>query len=198
MFAGIIEAVGKVAGLTPAGENARLAIETGALPLADVKLGDSIAVNGVCLTVVELEPGRFGADVSPETLHCTTLASLSAGSRVNLEKALAYGERVSGHLASGHVDGIGRVMAREQEGETLTLAIVAPQELMRYIARKGSVCIDGVSLTVNDIEQNAFSVQIIPHTRDTTLCGHYQLGDGVNIEVDLIARYLERLLGPRD
>ncbi len=194
MFAGIIEFVGKVASVTPAGENARLVIDADNLFLADVKLGDSIAVNGVCLTVVGLESNTFSVDVSPETLRCTILASIDRGSRVNLEKALIYGQRVGGHLISGHVDGIGRVMAREQESEALAFAIVVPEELMRYIAVKGSVCIDGVSLTVNEIEQNAFAVQIIPHTRDTTIGGSYQLGDRVNIEVDLIARYLERLI----
>lgn len=194
MFAGIIESVGEVASVTPAGENARLVIDAGNLFLADVKLGDSIAVNGVCLTVVGLESNTFSVDVSPETLRCTILASIDRGSRVNLEKALIYGQRVGGHLISGHVDGIGRVMAREQESEALAFAIVVPEELMRYIAVKGSVCVDGVSLTVNEIEQNAFAVQIIPHTRDTTICGSYQLGDRVNIEVDLIARYLERLI----
>ncbi|MGQ0657871.1 MAG: riboflavin synthase [Chromatiales bacterium] len=194
MFAGIVEAIGQVTSATPAGENARLVIDAGNLSLADVKLGDSIAVNGVCLTVVGLESDTFSVDVSPETLRCTTLASVDRSSRVNLEKALIYGERVGGHLVSGHVDGIGRIMAREQQSEALGFAIVVPDELMRYIAVKGSVCIDGVSLTVNEIEQNAFAVQVIPHTRDSTLFGTYQLGDRVNVEVDLIARYLESLL----
>ena len=198
MFTGIIEALGSIAEMSPADENMRLRVAAGGMPLADVKIGDSIAVNGVCLTVTELDAESFAVIVSPETLHCTTLASLTDGAKVNLEKALALGDRLGGHLVSGHVDGVGRVIDCRDEGKSMRFAFTVPLPLERYIARKGSVCIDGVSLTVNAVEGEAFSVQIIPHTRDHTLFGGYRVGDRVNIEVDLIARYLERLFPGAD
>jgi len=193
MFTGIIQALGNVSEMLPAGENMRLSIVAGGMPLADVKPGDSIAVNGVCLTVIELDAIGFCVTVSPETLRCTTLASLTEGAKVNLEKALALGDRLGGHLVSGHVDGVARVIECRDEGKSMRFAFAVPAPLERYIARKGSVCIDGVSLTVNEVEGGAFAVQIIPHTRDHTLFGDYRVGDRVNVEVDLIARYLERL-----
>jgi riboflavin synthase len=198
MFTGIIQALGSVSTLSPAGENMQLRIAAGGLPLADVSLGDSIAVNGVCLTVTDLGQDDFCAVVSPETLRCTTLAALTEGAKVNLEKALALGDRLGGHLVSGHVDGVARVIDSADEGKSMRFAFTVPPPLERYVARKGSVCIDGVSLTVNAVEGEAFSVQIIPHTRDHTLFGTYRIGDRVNIEVDLIARYLERLFPGAD
>lgn len=197
MFTGIIEALGVIAERVPQGENVRLRIAAGTLPLADVRIGDSIAVNGVCLTVTALADREFAVDVSPETLACTTLGTLAADAGVNLEKALRLGDRLSGHLVSGHVDGIGTLTQCHQQGEDLRLEIAVPEALARYVSRKGSVCVDGVSLTVNAVEGTRFSVQIIPHTCGHTLFGRYAVGDRVNIEVDLIARYLERLLENR-
>lgn len=193
MFTGIVETIGRIVEARPAGSHARLLIEPGAIPLAELKPGDSVAVNGACLTVAAIEAAGFAVEVSPESLRCTTLASLASGNRVNLERAVVAGQRLGGHLVSGHVDGVGRVMAREMQSDALTLAIVVPVELMKFIVGKGSVCVDGVSLTVNETQDNAFAVQIVPHTRAQTLCGGYQVGDSVNIEVDLIARYLEAL-----
>jgi riboflavin synthase len=197
MFTGIVETIGRVVGAQPAGSHARLLIEPGAIPLAELNVGDSIAVNGACLTVAAIATAGFAVEVSPETLHCTTLASLSAGDRVNLERAVVAGRRLDGHLVSGHVDGVGRVMARELQNDALALAIIVPVELTKLIARKGSVCVDGVSLTVNETRDDAFTVQIVPYTRAQTLCDGYQVGDRVNIEVDLIARYLDNLLAAR-
>lgn len=197
MFTGIVETMGRIAQAQPAGGHLRLVIEPGAIPLAELNVGDSIAVNGACLTAAAVEAAGFAVEVSPETARCTTLASLSAGDRVNLERAVVAGRRLDGHLVSGHVDGIGRILAREMKNDALELAVIVPEELMRFIVRKGSVCVDGVSLTVNEVQDNAFSVQIVPHTRAQTLCGGYQVADRVNIEVDLIARYLDNLLAAR-
>ena len=198
MFTGIIETLGRIVQAQPAGSHLRLVIEPDAIPLAELKVGDSIAVNGACLTVSAIEAAGFAVEVSPETMRCTTLASLSAGDRANLERAMVAGQRLDGHLVSGHVDGVGRILEREMQNDALELAIIAPEELTKFIVRKGSVCVDGVSLTVNEVKDNAFSVQIIPHTRTQTLCGGYQVGDRVNIEVDLIARYLNNLLPARE
>jgi riboflavin synthase len=172
----------------------RISIATGKLPMADVALGDSIAVNGVCLTAVDLGSDSFSADCSRETLSLTTLGDLVPGSPVNLEKALTLATPLGGHLVSGHVDGVGRVLERREDARSWRLRIEAPGELARYIAHKGSICVDGVSLTVNRVDGPCFDLNIVPHTLEETLIVHYQPGTRVNLEVDLIARYLERLL----
>lgn len=194
MFTGIIQAIGQIAVIEPHGGDTRLRIRTGKLDLADVKLGDSIAVNGVCLTAVELPGDGFWADVSQETMEKTTLAQLQANQRVNLEKALTPTTRLGGHLVSGHVDGIGEVIARKPAARAVQFSIRAPAELARYIAHKGSICVDGTSLTVNAVKGAVFELTIVPHTLQETIVEEYQPGRLVNLEVDLIARYLERLL----
>lgn len=194
MFTGIIQSVGRITRLEPRGGDVRLAIGTGKLPLADVVLGDSIAVNGVCLTAVELTGDGFAADVSRETLALTTLGGLTTGSRVNLEKALTLATPLGGHLVSGHVDGVGTLLERHADARSWRLRIQAPAELARYIAHKGSICIDGTSLTVNQVEGAVFELNIVPHTIQETIIGDYRPGTRLNLEVDLIARYLERLL----
>lgn len=194
MFTGIIQSVGQIAQIQPKGEDTRLYIKTAKLNLNDVQLGDSIAVNGVCLTAVELPGDGFWADVSGETLAKTTLAKLKPGSPVNLEKALTPTTRLGGHLVSGHVDGVGEVVFREPAGRSEHFQIRAPQELAHYIAKKGSVCVDGISLTVNDVNGSIFDLNIVPHTLEETIMDQYQTGTQVNLEVDIIARYLERLL----
>jgi len=194
MFTGIIEAVGEVAMLQPRSGDVRLQIRTGKLDLADVKLGDSIAVNGVCLTAVELPGDGFVADVSRETLNRTSLGGLKQGSKVNLEKALTPQTRLGGHLVSGHVDGLGEVLSRRDEARSVRFVITAPDGLARYIAEKGSITIDGTSLTVNQVNGAEFAINIVPHTIQETIIGGYQTGTLVNLEVDLVARYLERLL----
>jgi len=194
MFTGIIQAVGEVAAIEPRGGDSRLRIRTGKLDLADVQLGDSIAVNGVCLTAVELPGDGFVADVSGETLSLTSLGALGKGSPVNLEKALTPTTRLGGHLVSGHVDGLGEVLSLKDDGRSVRYEIRAPDPLARYIAPKGSICVDGVSLTVNKVDGAVFSVNIVPHTQEWTTIRFYQAGTWVNLEVDLIARYLERLL----
>ena len=194
MFTGIIQAVGSVAALENRGGDMRIGINTGALPMGDVQIGDSIAVSGVCLTVVELGSECFYADVSGETLHRTLLGSLAVKDAVNLEKALTLQTRLGGHLVSGHVDGIGMITARREDSRSVQFTITVPDELARYIATKGSVCVDGVSLTVNAVNGTAFELNIVPHTLDATTMKDYRPGHQVNLEVDLIARYLERLL----
>jgi riboflavin synthase len=194
MFTGIIQAVGEVAALKARGEDLRLYVRTRALDLADVALGDSIAVNGVCLTATELPGDGFWADVSGETLANTGFSALTGGSRVNLEKALTPTTRLGGHLVSGHVDGVGQVLERRSAGRSEQFRIRAPDELARYIARKGSICVDGISLTVNRVEGAVFELNIVPHTVRETTMAEFRPGRRVNLEVDLIARYLERLL----
>ena len=194
MFTGIIAAIGLTSDVQSKGTDTRLRINTGKLPLDDVQLGDSIAVNGVCLTVVELPGDGFWADVSQETLAKTTLAQATRGTKVNLEKALTPTTRLGGHLVSGHVDGIGEVVLREPAGRSVHFRIRAPQELARYIAQKGSICVDGISLTVNAVEQQIFDLNIVPHTLAETTMADFQIGQQVNLEVDIIARYLERML----
>jgi riboflavin synthase len=195
MFTGIIEAVGRVSALEPLGGDVRLKVSAGGLDLSRAAIGDSIAVNGCCLTVVELGPDGFAADVSRESLALTTLGELKPGSRVNLEQALTLSRPLGGHLVTGHVDGIGRVESRSDDGRSVRLRLRAPDELARYLARKGSICVDGVSLTVNEVEGNAFGVNIVPHTLEATVFGDYRQGSRVNLEVDIVARYLERLVG---
>ena len=194
MFTGIIQTVGRVARLEPRGGDVRLAVDTADLDLADVQLGDSIAVSGVCLTSVALEPHGFAADVSNETLSLTTLGQLKAGDPVNLEKALRLADRLGGHLVSGHVDGLGKVVAVTPDGRSQRWMFEVPAALARYIAAKGSVCIDGTSLTVNAVTGSRFGVNLIPHTVAHTAFHARRVGDAVNIEVDVIARYVERLL----
>lgn len=194
MFTGIIEAIGTIRALTPKGGDVRVRVETGKLDLSDVKLGDSIAVNGVCLTAVELPGDGFWADVSRETLARTAFIDLKAGSRVNLEKALTPTSRLGGHLVSGHVDGVGEIIARDENARAVQFRVRAPAELARYIAMKGSITVDGTSLTVNAVDGAEFELTIVPHTLAETIMVDYRPGRQVNLEVDLLARYLERLL----
>lgn len=194
MFTGIIQSVGSIASIESKGTDSRVRIHTGKLPLDDVAPGDSIAVNGVCLTAVELPGDGFWADVSGETLSRTTFADIRQGSRVNLEKALTPTTHLGGHLVSGHVDGIGEVIERSDAGRSVKFRIRAPFELARYIATKGSICVDGISLTVNAVDGSIFDLNIVPHTLAETTMDEYQTGSRVNLEVDVIARYLERLL----
>ena len=194
MFTGIIQAIGTIAALEPKGQDVRIRVQTGKLDLSDVQLGDSIAVNGVCLTAVELPGDGFWADVSGETLSRTTFAALQKGSQANLEKALTPTTRLGGHLVSGHVDGIGEIISREPAGRSERFVIRAPDALAKYIAEKGSICVDGISLTVNDVSGAEFELNIVPHTLVETTMSEYKPGTQVNLEVDIIARYLERLL----
>ncbi|QLF92687.1 riboflavin synthase [Pseudomonas sp. ABC1] len=194
MFTGIIEAIGTIGALVSRGGDVRVQVETGKLDLGDVKLGDSIAVNGVCLTVVELPGNGFWADVSRETLARSAFVDLRSGSRVNLEKALTPTTRLGGHLVSGHVDGVGEVIGREDNARAVQFVIRAPRELARYIALKGSITVDGTSLTVNAVNGAEFTLTIVPHTLAETIMADYRPGHKVNLEVDLLARYIERLL----
>ena len=201
MFTGIVKAIGEVGQIDRHGSDLRLTIvekDANGLPWSDYEIGESIAVNGVCLTAIELRKDGFLTDVSVETLDVTALKGLAIGDKVNLEPALALGERLGGHLVSGHVDCIGTIRGRESDARSVRLEVGIPAGLSRYVARKGSICIDGVSLTVNEVSDTLFSVNIIPHTADVTIIGEYKVGTIVNIEVDLLARYLERLLGAGD
>jgi len=195
VFTGIVRAVGRVSSIRDSGGDLRLTVRAAGLPWRDFEVGESIAVNGVCLTAVALHDDGFDTDVSRETTSVTAFRHLETGSRVNLEPSLALGERLGGHLVTGHVDCVGRVASRRNDGQSLRLDVEIPAEFSRYVARKGSVCIDGVSLTINSVSGDRFSVNIIPHTADVTIIGGYEVGTEVNIEVDLLARYLERLLG---
>lgn len=192
MFAGIVTAVGKIAAATPSGDGVRLRIEAAGFGLDDVAIGDSIAIQGVCHTVVAKSGESFDVDTSRATLSVTT--GLAAGRAVNLEKSLRLADRLGGHLVSGHVDGVGEVAAAEDLGASARIAVHVPPALSRYIARKGSIAMDGVSLTVNAVEGATFEVNVIPHTRVATTLGRLRPGERVNIEVDMIARYAERLL----
>ena len=194
MFTGIIAAIGHVESVEPSGGDLRLNINAGKLDLADVRLGDSIAINGVCLTVVAIVDAILSFDVSQETLDRTSLGQALPGSSINLEKAMAVGDRLGGHIVSGHVDGLGQVIAMETAARSVKFRFALPAELERYIAEKGSICIDGTSLTINQVGPGWFEVNIIPHTMQETIISDYREGTQVNLEVDLIARYLERLL----
>jgi len=194
MFTGIVQDIGQVSAREMRGVDARLVITTKNFDLTDTVVGDSISVQGVCLTVVSLAGDAFAADVSHETLSLTTLGELQVGSPVNLEPALRAGDRLGGHLVSGHVDGVAQVSATSHDGDSLRVKITVPAELARYIARKGSVTVDGVSLTVNEVEGATFGVNLIPHTQGVTTLGRLQSGTRVNLEVDQMARYAERLL----
>lgn len=194
MFTGLVSAIGTLVAIEHRGGDRRITVEAGAKFLKGVAPGDSIACSGVCLTVTTLRGGRFTADISVETLGATTARSWRAGTALNLEKALALGQPLGGHLVSGHVDGVGRLAARKADARSSRLQISVPKGLARYIAKKGSVCVDGVSLTVNAVGGGGFGVNIIPHTLQHTTLGRLRPGDPVNLEVDLLARYLERLL----
>lgn len=194
MFTGIVQALGKIEAVEERDGDRRLVIATGGLHLGDTGLGDSIAVNGVCLTAVDIQGDRFAADVSRETLDLTTLGAALAGQPVNLEPALTLSTPLGGHLVSGHIDGMGQLIARQPEARSTRMVFEVPRELSRYVARKGSIAIDGTSLTVNEVDDCRFGVNIVPHTLERTIMGGYQPGTRVNIEVDLVARYLERLL----
>ncbi|MGA8277049.1 MAG: riboflavin synthase [Rhodanobacteraceae bacterium] len=193
MFSGIIQTIGRIAHVERCGEDMRLAIEAPEFGLADLQIGDSIAVSGVCLTLLAHTDSQFTIDVSAETLKCTTLGSSKNGDPVNLEKALRLTDRLGGHLVSGHVDGVGRVLSIQDDGRSQRWSFAAPIDLIRYIAVKGSICVDGVSLTVNAVEANCFGVNLIPHTQTSTTFGVRRPGDMVNLEIDLVARYVERL-----
>ena len=197
MFSGIIAAIGRISALTPRNDGTptvRLSVDAGSLSLDDVALGDSMACNGVCLTVVGKDEHSFVVDVSPETLSCTI--GLDAPGAINLEKALRLADRLGGHLVSGHVDGVGEVLRFDPVGDNRVLEIRAPQALAKYIARKGSITVNGVSLTTNSVSGASFSINLIPHTLEATTLGRLQAGNRVNLEIDLIARYVERMLDP--
>ena len=193
MFTGIIEAVGKIEARSQEKGEWRLKFFTGDLDLSDVKIGDSIAVSGCCLTVVEKQATAFLADVSNETMRCTALGTLEIGSAVNLEKAMLATDRFGGHIVSGHVDGVGHLIKVENEGQSIKMTFKIPSNLSKYVAAKGSICVDGTSLTVNEAKDDYFAVNLIPHTQYETISGSYEIGDSVNLEVDIIARYLERM-----
>lgn len=197
MFTGIVQAVGRIASRENRRSNARIVIDAGSLDFIDVALGDSIAVAGVCLTVVAIDGARWVADVSAETLRLTTLGSLARGDAVNLEKSLRLADHLGGHLVSGHVDGVGHVARIDDDGGSQRWIFRVPSPLARYIAVKGSICVDGTSLTVNTVDGDTFGVTLIPHTLAVTTFGSRKVGDAVNVEVDLMARYAERLFAER-
>lgn len=192
MFSGIIAAVGQITKITPREAGFRLTVESGKLGLDDVALGDSIACNGVCLTVASTEGANFMVDVSPETLSCTV--GLNAPGKINMEKALRLADRLGGHLVSGHVDGVGEVLRFDLIGDNRLLEIRAPHDLTKYIARKGSVTVNGVSLTTNEVNGDIFTINLIPHTLENTTLNQLAPGSRINLEIDLIARYCERML----
>jgi riboflavin synthase len=194
MFTGIVIATGRVASITEKDGDLDLAIEAGALDLKRVAVGDSVSVSGVCLTATRIDGGVFHADVSRETLVKTTLGSFAAGRRVNLEPSLRAGDPLGGHLVSGHVDAVGTLADLFRDARSWRLRFELPQALVRYVAPKGSICIDGVSLTVNEVSGRTFEVNIIPHTHEVTTLGELAVGAGANVEIDLVARYLERLM----
>ena len=196
MFTGIVQDVGRVQAREARGGDTRLTILTERLDLARIAIGDSVSVQGCCITVVSKQGKTFAADLSRETLSLTTLGALEVGSRVNLEPALRAGDPLGGHLVSGHVDGVARVLARASDARSLRLTIAPPRELARYIARKGSVTLDGVRLTVNEVGAADFGINLIPHTLEVTTLGELESGAPVNLEIDQVARYIERLLAP--
>ncbi|KGY13557.1 riboflavin synthase subunit alpha [Vibrio tubiashii] len=194
MFTGIVEAVGTLTAITPKGEDISVTVEVGKLDMSDVKLGDSIATNGVCLTVVDYSTTSYSADLSLETLKKTGFADYQAGDRVNLEKAMLPTTRFGGHIVSGHVDGVGEIVERNMVGRAIEFWVEMPTEIAKYVAEKGSITVDGISLTVNDLRKNAFKLTIVPHTGDETTIADFHVGHRVNLEVDVLARYMERLL----
>ncbi len=198
MFTGLIQGVGRLRALEPRGGDVRIHIDTGTLPFTEVAMGESIAVNGVCLTVVAFDATMFAADASTETLALTTLGQLREGQPLNLERALQAQDRLGGHLVSGHVDGVGRVLDVHEDARAQRWRFSLPRALAKYVAKKGSVCVDGVSLTVNGVDAECFDVALIPHTVSHTAFAQTRVGDAVNMEIDLVARYVERLLQERD
>jgi riboflavin synthase len=198
MFTGIVEATGRIVRTEPRGGDVRLVVDAGTLGLDDVAIGDSIAVAGICLTAVSIEGNSFAVDVSNETLSRTSLGALGKGARVNLEKALRLADRLGGHLMAGHVDGLARIVAIEPDARSQRWTFELPRELARYAAPKGSIAVDGVSLTINEVDGCRFGVNLIPHTVEVTTLGDRKVGDAVNIEVDLVARYVERLFADRE
>lgn len=194
MFTGIVEEMGKLNKIQKSAKSARLTVEANAV-LKDVKLGDSIAINGICLTVVQFNERLFDVDVMAETLRKTNLEELKPGDRVNLERALRVGDRLGGHIVSGHIDGVGVISRQQREDIAVVTDIRAPAEVMKYIVKKGSVAIDGISLTVTDYTDEAFQVSLIPHTASLTTLGYKKVGDRVNLEADVIGKYIERLTG---
>lgn len=197
MFTGLIQSIGRVAALQPRGGDLRIVIDAGSLDLSSTQAGDSIAVSGVCLTALEPHAGGFAADVSNETLACTTLGRLRVGDPVNLERSLTLATPLGGHFVSGHVDGVGRVLSIADDGRSQRWVFEVPEDLRRYIASKGSVAVNGVSLTVNELTPTGFGVNLIPHTLAHTSFGTMAVGDAINIEIDLLARYVERLMSAR-
>ncbi|BCN93618.1 riboflavin synthase subunit alpha [Thiomicrorhabdus immobilis] len=194
MFTGIIQAEGSISKIEPRDGDWRITIQVGKLDMSDVQIGDSIAANGICLTAIEFGDNYYVADVSGETLTVTNAGDWSVGTPVNLEKALTLQDRLGGHLVSGHVDGVGHVKSISQDARSWRYEVEAPIEICKYIAAKGSICINGISLTVNQVEGCVFGVNIVPHTRQETTIKHLQVGSSVNLEVDLLARYLERMM----
>lgn len=195
MFTGIVEAVGTLSSITNQGEDISITVETGNLDMSDVKLGDSIATNGICLTVVRFDNRSFTADLSVETLNKTGFSQYQVGDRVNLEKAMLPTTRFGGHIVSGHVDGVGTIVERIPVGRAVEYWVEMPSDLERYVAQKGSITVDGISLTVNDLRKNGFKLTIVPHTSEQTIIDEFEVGRRVNLEVDVLARYMERLLG---
>jgi riboflavin synthase len=198
MFTGLVQGVGRLVGRDTRDQDARLRIDVGSLPFADVQPGESISVNGACLTVVSFDAQGFEADATNETLALTTLGALPVGAALNLERALRADDRLGGHLVTGHVDAVGRVRRIEHDARAQRWTFDAPAAVLRYVAQKGSICVDGVSLTVNGVDAGGFDVALIPHTLAHTAFASTQAGDAVNLEVDLVARYVERLLTTRD
>jgi riboflavin synthase len=196
MFTGLIEGVGTLSAREDRQGDARIRVQAGTLPFGGVALGESIAVNGACMTVVEFDADSFAFDASNESLALTTLGRLPVGAAVNLERALRADARLGGHLVSGHVDGMGEVLDVQPDARAQRWRFAAPAALMKYIARKGSICVDGVSLTVNAVEGDTFEVALVPHTVAHTAFASTRVGDAVNLEIDLVARYVERLLHP--
>ncbi|GEA59574.1 riboflavin synthase [Vibrio comitans] len=195
MFTGIVEAVGTLSSITNQGEDISITVETGNLDMSDVKLGDSIATNGICLTVVRFDNRSFTADLSVETLNKTGFSQYQVGDRVNLEKAMLPTTRFGGHIVSGHVDGVGTIVERIPVGRAVEYWVEMPSDLERYVAQKGSITVDGISLTVNALRKNGFKLTIVPHTSEQTIIDEFEVGRRVNLEVDVLARYMERLLG---
>ena len=194
MFTGIIQAIGNISKIDSNGPDSCIVFKAGRMKLDDVKIGDSISVNGVCLSITEKTKDSFSSDLSSETLSLTTFIEMRANSKVNLEKAMIFSSRVNGHLIAGHVDGVGVIKEMKNDGRSILILIEFPEELEKYISKKGSIAVDGVSLTINGTKENTFSINIIPHTLSGSIISEYNIGTKVNIEVDLIARYLEKLV----
>ena len=194
MFTGIIQAQGNIKEIRASNKGAVFVLNSNSLDLSDISIGDSIAVNGVCLTVTQLDKNYFSADVSQETLNCTTFSQLKKGQNINLEKSLRLNQGVDGHIVSGHVDGVGKITLIAIEGDSTRMKIKVDDNLIKYIAKKGSICINGVSLTVNEIDGNVFDVNIVPHTFSVTTLDELKVNSQVNIEIDIIARHIEQLL----